>query len=405
MKKLLFLSLMMSVIVTNDIQAQWLANATAAPANTSFTTKVKMGIGYTTVGTYNSMLCIKGSGATSATSSLNIINSGSTYLFFVRDDGNIGLGTTIPAYNLSFNGDAAKTIGMERTYAAKTPTPAGGNILTILSGGATVGGTDKNGGDLYLKSGISTGSGYSNISFYTPTPGTSGTTDRTPSEKMRITGLGFVGIGTTSPAYSLDINGSERTTGSLFVNANIGIGTTNPAQKLQIDAGNILVRGANNFASTGNDAILYLGDVNHYIKSVNGTGVKIGTYGAADAIFLQQGTGNVGIGTSNFSKGSTTSYYKLAVNGNIHVKEVVVETGWSDFVFEKDYKLKSLKEVENYIMENKHLPDVPSANEVAKDGVSLGQSDSVLLQKIEELTLYIIELNKRIEVLETNSSK
>ena len=101
--------------------------------------------------------------------------------------------------------------------------------------------------------------------------------------------------------------------------------------------------------------------------------------------------GNVGIGTTN--PGS----YKLAVNGHIRAKEVKVETGWADFVFEDDYQLRTLGQVEQYIEENGHLPDVPAAEQVKAEGVSLGKMDALLLQKIEELTLYMIEQNKTIE--------
>ncbi|MDG3581258.1 hypothetical protein [Galbibacter pacificus] len=104
--------------------------------------------------------------------------------------------------------------------------------------------------------------------------------------------------------------------------------------------------------------------------------------------------GNVGIGTED--PGS----WKLAVNGKIRAKEVKVETSWSDFVFENDYELPTLEEVEKHIQEKGHLKDIPSDKEVAKEGIYLGEMDAKLLQKIEELTLYIIEQNKRIEALE-----
>lgn len=107
-----------------------------------------------------------------------------------------------------------------------------------------------------------------------------------------------------------------------------------------------------------------------------------------------KGDGNVGIGTTN------TGTYKLAVNGNIRAKEIKVETGWSDFVFESDYKLPTLEEVETHIKKNGHLKDIPSAEEVAENGVLLGEMDSKLLQKIEELTLYTIAQEKRIKHLE-----
>lgn len=104
--------------------------------------------------------------------------------------------------------------------------------------------------------------------------------------------------------------------------------------------------------------------------------------------------GNVGIGTTEPGDN------KLAVNGKIRAKEVVVETGWSDFVFEDNYILMTLENVESYIEENKHLPDIPSAKEIEENGISLGKSQALLLQKIEELTLHIIEQNKRIYKLE-----
>ena len=101
--------------------------------------------------------------------------------------------------------------------------------------------------------------------------------------------------------------------------------------------------------------------------------------------------GNVGIGTIN------PDSWKLAVNGQIRAKEIKVETSWSDFVFEKDYQLPTLKEVENHIKEEGHLKGIPSAKEVAENGIFLGEMDSKLLQKIEELTLYIIDMNKQLK--------
>ncbi len=96
----------------------------------------------------------------------------------------------------------------------------------------------------------------------------------------------------------------------------------------------------------------------------------------------------IGIGTQDPQS-------KLAVNGRITAKEVEVTLiGWSDFVFDNDYRLMPIEELETFIINNKHLPDVPSEQEVKEKGVNLGQMDAILLQKIEELTLYIIELKK-----------
>lgn len=105
-------------------------------------------------------------------------------------------------------------------------------------------------------------------------------------------------------------------------------------------------------------------------------------------------SGNVGIGTT------PSSAYKLAVNGNIRAKEIVVETGWSDFVFEPGYDLWSLDEVESYIKAFGHLPQIPSAKEVEENGIALAKMNQLLLMKIEEITLYLIQANKRIAELE-----
>ncbi|WP_052444844.1 hypothetical protein [Flammeovirga sp. OC4] len=101
---------------------------------------------------------------------------------------------------------------------------------------------------------------------------------------------------------------------------------------------------------------------------------------------------NVGIGTDNPKS-------KLAVNGQIRATEVKVLADLSvpDYVFESGYELRTLKETKKYISENKHLPEIPSANEIAKNGIDLGDMNMRLLKKIEELTLYQIELIEQLE--------
>lgn len=90
----------------------------------------------------------------------------------------------------------------------------------------------------------------------------------------------------------------------------------------------------------------------------------------------------------------------MSVNGSIGCKELTVtDTGWADFVFDDGYNLPTLQYVEDFIKTNKHLPDVPSSEEVKKNGVSVGDSQRILLQKIEELTLYLIDIKKENEQL------
>ncbi len=114
-------------------------------------------------------------------------------------------------------------------------------------------------------------------------------------------------------------------------------------------------------------------------------------------MFTINSSGNVGIGTTN--PGS----YKLAVEGKIGAREVnVIATNpWPDYVFEKNYTLPTLESIKTYIDQNKHLPEVPSAKEVEKNGVNVGEMNAVLLKKIEELTLYMIELKKENESLKS----
>jgi Leucine-rich repeat (LRR) protein len=108
------------------------------------------------------------------------------------------------------------------------------------------------------------------------------------------------------------------------------------------------------------------------------------------------GAGGVGIGTQK------TEGFRLSVNGKIRASDIIKvypQTQWSDFVFDKGYKLRPLKEVESFIKTNGHLPEIPSAKEVAKEGIDLGAMDAKLLQKVEELTLYVIELKKENELM------
>nr|WP_320120071.1 hypothetical protein [uncultured Marinifilum sp.] len=125
-------------------------------------------------------------------------------------------------------------------------------------------------------------------------------------------------------------------------------------------------------------------------------GLKNGWESSGDNAFRR--SGNVGIGISAPSA-------KLEVTGTIKATEIKVEAQTADFVFEEDYQLKSLEEVEQFVQENKHLPDIPSARQMEEDGVGLAEMNKLLLQKVEELTLHVIELNKRVQELESDKNE
>jgi hypothetical protein len=117
------------------------------------------------------------------------------------------------------------------------------------------------------------------------------------------------------------------------------------------------------------------------------------------SLLISDENGNYGIGTDNPDE-------KLTVNGKIHAKEIRVDaTMVPDYVFEDDYKLLSLNEIETFIKKNKHLPEVPSAAEAAKNGLELGEMNKILLKKIEELTLYVIDLQKQVKLLQQSNKK
>jgi hypothetical protein len=174
----------------------------------------------------------------------------------------------------------------------------------------------------------------------------------------------------------------------------VGIGTVAPTSKLEV-MGGIKI---SDFAGGGHNIIVnngYGGSFNtteefSYIAKFRGHTIG----GAYDALVITGGHdgGRVGIGTKDPDA-------KLAVKGKIHAEEVLVDLNvrGPDYVFEKDYNLLPLAEVENYIIQNKHLPEVPAAKEMKKNGVNLGEMNMLLLKKVEELTLYVIELKKENE--------
>lgn len=230
-----------------------------------------------------------------------------------------------------------------------------------------------------------TGSG---LDFYLPNEGTP------TNYLMFIKNNGKIGVGTNNPTCKFDVSGDFKATSvqseSLNISGNVSFralaGSTNKALTINNEGDLISVD-----FSTFNDN---MGD-HTASQNINMDGFRIvnGTGGTGGIYIDTNGHVRIGSGTGLISK-------TLEVNGAIRSKEVIVElANWSDFVFDNNYNLMSLKETERFIKQYGHLPNVPSAAEVEKEGIELGEMNAILLQKIEELTLYVIELQKQIDEL------
>jgi hypothetical protein len=209
-------------------------------------------------------------------------------------------------------------------------------------------------------------------------------------DRFAITNSGKVGIGIVSPKASLDIKGNLRlgeiaelpSEGSILEGSfgNYILGQVNGGQMLRLGVSNDLYTKAEIFLDNSNrsdGAILFK--------------TSKGLVASATRMVID-GDGNVSIGATD-AKG-----YRLAVNGDAIFTKIKVKTfsAWPDYVFDFGYHLRPLPEVEEFINENKHLPEIPSADEIKDDGIDVASMQTILTKKIEELTLYLIEQNKRL---------
>lgn len=193
---------------------------------------------------------------------------------------------------------------------------------------------------------------------------------------------GNLGIGTIAPSATLEVLGTAKFGGH---NANLDVSGNPAAYQNLVGTGKMLI-GWNRSAGAGETDFI----ANEGAGSEGGFAFYSYNNASQERQLLRfLGNGDVGIGTS-------TPTERLTVNGKIKANEIRVDgNGQPDYVFEEGYKISSLKETEQYIKLNKHLPEVPSAAEAAENGIALGEMNKMLLKKIEELTLHLIEKDKQ----------
>ena len=183
---------------------------------------------------------------------------------------------------------------------------------------------------------------------------------------------GKLGVGTTSPATQLHVNGALKLTSSY---GNLTLGS--------MDA---------NYVHFNTDRPAYFFNKPVFVRTIKTDVPILSFYTRSSYNCMNLHNDRVGIGTIN-------PQYKLDVVGTIRAQEIIVENTGADFVFADDYQLRPLSEVKAFITENKHLPEIQSAKEMQENGVSVSELQTKLLQKIEELTLYLIQQEQTISEL------
>lgn len=237
-----------------------------------------------------------------------------------------------------------------------------------------------------------------------------------------ITSTGDIGMGTSVPTEKLHVAGNIKTSGNISAVSSIVSESTVQGGAL-VTSGQLVTLGNGTISGdlqTNSDLIINNVAAELKLKTsgadkgfvqLSGDNLRMGTYssningkfivrvGGSDRMIVD-GTG-VGIGTTTAAAG-----YLLRLGGKMICEEVKVKLSgnWPDYVFNTDYKLKSLPDVEQFILANKHLPGIPSAKEIETNGIEVGDMQKKMMEKIEELTLYVIELHKQIEVLNAKKS-
>lgn len=301
-----------------------------------------------------------------------------TNLMSLKGDGNLGVGDLDPAYRLSLARNNPSLLLLRNTKPLNTGET---NNITFESGE-------------YRTAVISTigdNASSARLRFSTGTTLLSGFGSNFMQERLTITSAGNVGINITNPSDKFEVNGDMSITNTNTLEFGKGIvGKEMNAGKIGYNvfaANSLAIVGAGN-SSTNRKVYIF---------------AEGGTTFSGDAIVNTNAivNGNIGVGTYIIPEG-----YRLAVDGRIIAEELRIQNSavWPDYVFDEDYPLMPLSDLEKCITRDKHLPDVPSAADVSQNGIAVGEMEAVLLRKLEELTLHIIAQDKRIQELELKMS-
>lgn len=402
-------------VKNTDSAVVLLHNSTATGIN-------KTGLFFKTGSNYSGSIATIGSGATFRMGLFTYGGASPSSLLerlSITDGGNIGIGTTTPTAKLEVNGLLKLTGG----------SPGAGKFLisdntgvaswydlsaSLLPGGAN-GNTIRHNGTSW----VSTSSLYNNgtnIGIGTAAPNAPLSFASTTGNKIALWGDasgGHYGIGIQGSLLQLygsasnaDIafgyGSSTAFTERMRIkgNGNVGIGVD---PSFPLDAiGRIRLRDGGSFNSGG----IWLDGPTNTLRSFIGTNTDntMGFYGTGTGwnFLMDVNDGAIMIGNST----PKATGYLVNVGGKIIAEEVRVQlkNAWPDYVFEKNYAKLSINELEKYVAQHKHLPNIPSAKDIEKDGQQLGEIQRKMLEKIEELSLYIIELNKKIKVLEEKNN-
>lgn len=218
----------------------------------------------------------------------------------------------------------------------------------------------------------------------------------TRTELLRLQDDGLLGLGTASPTANLHVSGAD--------NTNFKINNTQGS--FEIGVANCQGCYANG-AEPG-DAVLRILSTERMIFATGGV-PNIGREFVFEAghqkLMRIQDDGQVNIGTGSVLPTAPHNDYLLAVDGKIVSRDLIVTSNWADYVFDPQYELMSLPDLRQYIAQHQHLPNIPAAEEVKANGLSVAQMQVKLMEKVEELTLYILELEAEMQELKNSDNQ